>query len=104
MRDIDVSGIQHVTAAQVREWRESGLVPRLVGMLKTTETGYKATVGVRTYANDDPFAHIAGKTKALRVTTDAMGEIVTMGGGAEPMATASAALKDLELLLARPRR
>jgi homoserine dehydrogenase len=45
------------------------------------------------------FAQVTGKNKAIRVRTDTMGEIVAIGGGAEPMATASAALKDLEHIL-----
>ena len=100
-----VSGIADLTAAQVARWQQQGLVPRLVGRLECGTDGesFRASVGLRTYSLDDPFAHIAGKSKALRVETDAMGEILTMGGGPEPMATAAAALKDLELLLARPR-
>lgn len=41
-----------------------------------------------------------GKDKAIRITTDAMGETVAIGSGKEPLATAAAALKDLEHILA----
>lgn len=100
MADIAVEGIAGVTREQVEGWRAQGLVPRLVGNLDLTGAKPVASVGVRTYPLNDPFAHIAGKTKALRVRTEGMGEILTMGGGPEPMATASAALKDFEHLLA----
>lgn len=100
MDDVTVSGIGHVTLHDVEDWRNKGVVPRLVGRLDLQGGKPMASVAVRTYPLDDPFAHIAGKTKAMRIQTDCMGEILTMGGGPEPMATASAALKDLELLLA----
>lgn len=103
MRDLSVQGITGVTAARIAKWQGQGVVPRLVGRLERADNGFVASVGVQTYAHDDPFAHIAGKTKALRVKTQEMGDILTMGGGAEPMATASAALKDFELLLRQPR-
>lgn len=41
-----------------------------------------------------------GKDKAIRITTDAMGETVAIGSGTEPLATAAAALKDLKHILA----
>lgn len=97
--DVAVEGIGAVTREAVAQWRAEGLVPRLVGRLECTGARPRASVGIRTYPLSDAFAHIPGKTKALRVETDCMGEILTMGGGREPTATASAALKDLELLL-----
>ncbi len=100
LEDVAVSGIGEVTPADVARWQGEGRVPRLVGRLDLTGARPRAWVGVETYPLDDAFAHIPGKTKALRVATDCMGEILTMGGGPEPLATASAALKDFELILA----
>jgi homoserine dehydrogenase len=94
-----VSGIEEVTPAQIAHWRAAGLMPRLVGRLARAGDGWQAQVGLQTYPADDPFAHVPGKTKAIRIATDVMGEILAMGGGAEPTATAAAALKDLEHLL-----
>ncbi|MCJ2184913.1 homoserine dehydrogenase, partial [Novosphingobium sp. 1949] len=101
LADVAVSGIDAVTPEQVARWQGEGRVPRLVGRLDLTGAKPAASVAVQTYPLDDAFAHIPGKTKALRVETDCMGEILTMGGGPEPMATASAALKDFELILER---
>lgn len=96
--DMAVEGIDTVTQGQIADWRRAGLTPRLVGSL-TWQDGWRAQVGLRTYAQDDAFAHVPGKTKAIRVATDVMGEIIAIGGGAEPVATAAAALKDLEHIL-----
>ena len=77
-------------------------MPKLVGGLVREERAVRAEVGIRTYGADDPLARVAGKNKAIRITTDAMGETVAIGSGTEPLATAAAALKDLEhILIAR---
>ncbi|ORE85677.1 homoserine dehydrogenase [Aurantimonas sp. 22II-16-19i] len=99
MSDLTVEGIQSVTRPQIEAWRERGLVPKLVGSLASEDGAIRAGVGIRTYPLDDPFAHVRGKNKAIRITTDAMGETVAIGSGTEPLATAAAALKDLEHIL-----
>jgi homoserine dehydrogenase len=102
MEDLAVTGIEEVTQEQIAAWRQAGLVPKLVGSLVREERAVRAEVGIRTYGADDPFARVAGKNKAIRITTDAMGETVAIGAGTEPLATAAAALKDLEhILIAR---
>ncbi|WP_206245349.1 homoserine dehydrogenase [Novosphingobium terrae] len=98
--DMAVSGIDHLGEDQLRGWRDQGLVPKLVGRLWREGEAFKASVGVQAYPASDPFALVAGKNKAVRITTDLMGEITAMGGGSEPRATAAAALKDLEHILA----
>ena len=100
--DISVQGIQDVTERDVVRLREEQVVPRLVGSLTRESGAIRAAVALRTYREDDPFALVSGKNKAVRVITDQMGELVAIGGGSEPGATAAAALKDLEhVLMAR---
>jgi homoserine dehydrogenase len=99
MEDLAVTGIEEVTQEQIAVWRQEGLVPKLVGSLVREERAMRAEVGIRTYGADDPLAWVAGKNKAIRITTDAMGETVAIGSGTEPLATAAAALKDLEQIL-----
>ncbi len=99
MDELNVEGIQSVSRQRVVAWREEGLVPKLVGSLRRTDGVTRAVVGVRTYPLTDPLAHVSGKNKAIRITTDAMGETIAIGSGTEPLATAAAALKDLEHIL-----
>lgn len=99
MKDLAVEGIQSVTAERIEAWRKEGLVPKLVGSLTHVDGTIRAGVGIRTYPLSDPFANIRGKDKAIRITTDAMGETIAIGSGKEPLATAAAALKDLEHIL-----
>ncbi|MDY8108709.1 homoserine dehydrogenase [Fulvimarina sp. 2208YS6-2-32] len=96
MDDLSVEGIQSVTPRELKAWAADGLAPKLVGSLVLEKGAVRAGVGIRTYPPSDPLAHVGGKSKAIRVTTDAMGETVSMSHGTEPLATAAAALKDFE--------
>ncbi|MBB4278389.1 homoserine dehydrogenase [Rhizobium mongolense] len=99
MNDLTVEGIQSVSAERIDAWRGQGLVPKLVGRLSRVNGATRAQVGIRTYPLADPFANIRGKDKAIRIVTDAMGATLAIGSGKEPLATAAAALKDLEHIL-----
>jgi homoserine dehydrogenase len=99
MDDLVVEGIGLIAAHELETWRKQRLVPKLVGRLLWTDGAMRASVGVRTYPATDPLAHVSGKNKAIRITTDAMGETIAIGSGTEPLATAAAALKDLEHIL-----
>lgn len=100
MDDLPVEGIQFVTHERIDAWLSAGIVPRLVGSITRVNGEIRADVGIRTYSPGDPFAHVRGKHKAIRIITDAMGETVAIAGGEEPLATAAAALKDFEHILA----
>ncbi|SFA73131.1 homoserine dehydrogenase [Rhizobium sp. NFR07] len=101
MDDLIVEGIQSITRERVEAWRNEGFVPKLVGSLTNVNGAFRAQVGIKTYPLADPFANIRGKDKAIRITTDAMGETIAIGSGKEPLATAAAALKDLEHILTK---
>ncbi|KZD09708.1 homoserine dehydrogenase [Oceanibaculum pacificum] len=100
MDDLTVEGLHSVTPDRIEAWRAEGVVPKLIGSLTRENGGFRASVGIRTYPLTDPFAQVRGKAKAIRITTDAMGETMAIAHGAEPLATAAAALKDLEHILA----
>jgi homoserine dehydrogenase len=93
-------GISHVTLAQMREWRTRGLMPRLVGHIECRNGACEASVGIELCDHSHPFARVHGATKAIRVSTDLMGDFTIVGGGSSPYGTAATALKDLEHVLA----
>lgn len=93
-------GIGHLGAADIRAWRARGLMPRLVGCIDRTGGQTRASVVLRLYASEHPFARVHGGSKAIHVVTDLMGEFTMSGGGSNPVGTAAAALKDFEHILA----
>ncbi|WP_369063476.1 homoserine dehydrogenase [Burkholderia gladioli] len=96
-------GIVPIEAGQLARWRADGLVPKLVGRIERRAGGegrVEASVRLATYEAAHPFAGIGAGMKAVRIETDAMGELVAIGR-TSPLATAAAALKDFEHLLMR---
>ena len=100
MAEVSVDGLHSLTPAQIDDWRARGVVPKLVGSLTREKERFRAEVKIMTFPPDDPFARVSGKAKAIRIITDAMGETLAISDAAEPLATAAAALKDLEQILA----
>jgi homoserine dehydrogenase len=99
LEDITVEGIEGINPQTIGLWRNQGKVPKLIGRLSLEDGQYQGSVRVEPVSTDHVFALVTGKTKALRVHTDVMGEIISIGYGSGPTATAAAALKDLEHIL-----
>ncbi len=98
LQDIPRDGIEHITQADIDRWHADGLTPKLVGRIHNDAGNVRASVELKTYPLDHPFAQVTAKMKAIRVTTDMMGEITAIGV-TSPTATAAAAMKDFEHLL-----
>jgi homoserine dehydrogenase len=98
LNDVERQGIDQVTQRDIDGWKAAGVVPKLIGEIVPGEHGVSATVTLRTYPHDHPFAQVGAKMKAIMVQTDAMGEVVAMCR-TSPLATAAAALKDFEHIL-----
>lgn len=92
-------GIEHITQLDIEHWRLNGLVPRLVGYIDCMDHNLSAGVRLELFEKTHLFSLVTGKNKALRVLTDDMGEFYISGGASSPVATAAAALKDLEYLI-----
>ncbi|MEJ8546286.1 homoserine dehydrogenase [Brevibacillus borstelensis] len=99
LSDVVRKGIQDITPELVRQWKAEGLVPKLVGSLRKAGDTFRARVDVQLLDGAHPFAQVRGTTKAIRVETDTMGELLIVGGKSDPVAAAAAALKDLEHIL-----
>ncbi|MFN3472571.1 MAG: homoserine dehydrogenase [Blastomonas sp.] len=100
LAELTVCGINGVTRDQLAEWRKVGKVPRLIGYLGRSGPRWTGGVELRALSADDPLSLVRGKNKAIRILTREMGEILAAGGASDTRATAGAALKDLEHILA----
>lgn len=101
LSDIPRASVREVTPEQIAEWKQSGRVPKLVGTIRPTADGIQAAVELKAVEASHPFARVKGTTKAIRVETDVMGELMVVGGKSDPVAAAAAALKDLEHILSK---
>lgn len=101
--DIPRDGIDQISPADIQNWKVAGVVPKLVGRIDNSGSAVTASVELKTYPLDHPFAQVSAKMKAIRVSTDVMGEISAIGL-TSPLATAAAALKDFEHLLMAAQR
>ncbi|GAA4703312.1 homoserine dehydrogenase [Brevibacillus fulvus] len=101
LSQVERSGIGQITPEQIKQWRESGVVPKLTGRLRFADDKVQAEVGLSLYPLDHPLARVNGTKKAILVKTEEMGELFVAGGKSDPGAAAAAALKDLEHLLQR---
>lgn len=99
IKDMPREGISHVTADHIRDWKKEDLIPRLVGFIHIENQQIQTGVELHLVPANHPFAHLQGSNKCIRVLTQEMGELVVSGGASAPLATAAAALKDLELML-----
>ncbi|QRG70391.1 homoserine dehydrogenase [Brevibacillus choshinensis] len=99
LSDIAKSSVREVTREQIQLWQQSGKTPKLIGSIRRTPEGLRASVELLAVDSAHPFANVKGTTKAIRVETDVMGDLLVIGGKSDPVAAAAAALKDLEHIL-----
>lgn len=99
LTDVPKMSVRTVTPDQISGWKQEGLTPKLIGRIRKTEEGVTASVELTAVDAEHPFAGVNGTTKAIRVETDVMGDLLVVGGKSDPVAAAAAALKDLEHIL-----
>lgn len=101
LADVPKMSVRDVTPDQIAHWKEHGKLPKLVGSIRKTDNGLSAAVVLQPINASHPFANVTGTTKAIRVETDVMGDLLVVGGKSDPIAAAAAALKDLEHIISR---
>jgi len=101
LADVPRMSVREVSRDQLEGWKRAGLTPKLLGSIRKTAEGVRAFVELQAVDSTHPFASVKGTTKAIRVETDVMGELLVVGGKSDPVAAAAAALKDLEHILSR---
>jgi homoserine dehydrogenase len=96
LQDVDVTGIQDLAPASVREADASGAAYRLVGTAGVAET---PRVRPERLEAGHPLAAVRGAEKAITFRTDTMGTLTLIGGRSDPRAAGAALLRDVLLLL-----
>ena len=95
LADIDCSGINNITAADIAQAAANNQRWKLIGTVEKTATGYIAAVKAMMLDYDHPLAAISGATNAITYTTELMGDITLIGPGAGRLETGYAIIEDI---------
>jgi homoserine dehydrogenase len=93
--DIEREGITDLTIDDIQEALKNNMHWKLIGSVKKTPHGVKASVKPVMLPNDNPLAGIKGAGNAIQYHTDLLGEITLVGPGAGRKETAAALIEDL---------
>lgn len=94
--DISVTGITGLTPEQIRSARTEGKKYKLLGSTRRNERGeLEMTVAPCALSGDHPLFSADGKNKAVRYTSDTLGDLTVMGGASGTTPAAASVLRDL---------
>ncbi len=94
--DVSVTGITQLTPQQIQSARTEGKKYKLLGIARRTEPGQlKLTVAPYALNADHPLFSADGKNKAVRYTSDTLGDLTLMGGASGTTPAAASVLRDL---------
>jgi homoserine dehydrogenase len=96
---VDITGIRHVVAADIREAATLGYCIRLIGMAECEEVGDNIGLFQRVHPTlipfDHPMAHVDGALNAVVAEGNFVGRLFFQGAGAGAGPTASAVVADI---------
>jgi len=95
MKDINVEGITSIKASDIEEAAKEGLKYKLVGRTIRTKEGLKMSVKLEKLDIDNPLFGVDGKSKAVRYTSDTLGDLTIIGGASGVIPAAASILRDL---------
>jgi len=93
--EVQIEGIENVSAEDIEAARDMGYVIRLLGMAERTEDGVSQRMRPCLTPIDSPLGKITGVTNAVMMEGDAIGATILTGPGAGGGPTASAVLADV---------
>ena len=96
LQDISVTGITGLTPEQIQAARAEGKKYKLVGTTRRNEQGtLELTVEPCPLGADHPLFSADGKNKAVRYTSDTLGDLTLIGGASGTTPAAASVLRDL---------
>jgi homoserine dehydrogenase len=95
LSDMEVRGISGLSAAELQQAARAGLRYKLVGQSRYEQGRLTLTVGPQLLSAAHPFYWVEGKNKAVRYTTDTLGELLLSGGASGVRAAAASLLRDI---------
>ncbi|MBU5256703.1 homoserine dehydrogenase [Tissierella praeacuta] len=93
--DINVEGITSIKVSDIEEATREGQKYKLVGRTIRTKEGLKMSVKLEKLYIDNPLFGVDGKSKAVRYTSDTLGDLTIIGGASGVISAAASILRDL---------
>lgn len=95
LKDITIQGITQLTKEEVKKAKQEGKKYKLVG--KTEQKGDKLemTVKLEKLSQEDLLYSVDGKNKAVKYTSDSLGDLVVIGGASGVTPAAASILRDI---------
>lgn len=95
LAEIHVRGITEITPEEVNAAKEKGERIKLVGRAVREDKGLEITIQPENLAYNHALCGVCGKNKAVRYTSDTLGDLTVMGGASGTIPAAASLLRDL---------
>ena len=95
LEDIEVEGITNVTPEDIKEAAMEGKKLKLVGKTEKVGDALKMSVRLEKLDASHPLYGVEGKNKAVRYTSDTLGDLTVIGGASGVIPAAASVLRDL---------
>lgn len=95
VKNIDIKGIRHITALDIKFADELGYRIKLLGIARASDAGIEQSVEPCLVPKSSPVAAVDGPLNAVYVDGDYSGKMLFVGAGAGGNATASAVVADI---------
>lgn len=95
LKDVKISGIKDITKEQIQIGKLQNYKYKLVGRAKQVHKKWELSVSLQKIYSDDSFFNVDGKNKAVKYTTDTLGDITIMGGASGTIPAAASLLRDI---------
>lgn len=95
LENISIDGIIKVTLEETNKAKEENKKYKLVGKAVNEKNSIKMTVKLEKLDSEHPLYSVNGKNKALRYTSDTLGDLAVIGGASGATPAAASILRDI---------
>lgn len=95
MEDITVEGITNLNVEDIETAMKNGEKYKLIGKTQVTDGKYMMTVKPERIKNDHPLYGVEGKDKAVKYTSDTLGDLTIIGGASGTLPAAASIYRDI---------
>jgi len=95
LNDITVEGITNITPWDIKKAKKENKKYKLIGKTERINEELTMTVKLEKVDNSDTFYLVSDKNKAVRFTSDTLGDLTILGGASGVMPAAASILRDL---------